>query len=163
MSESTADIIARMQARMRSRAASPATVRKLVTDTSSGRANAGVPTSGYGAANSLSSRRRGGKYPQAYRPRAEDYAGMDPVTARPAFGSVKPSGGRKIAGAATVTRRGKRVPSVPLLQARADSENEGMRQEVTRRYNLALDAGEIPAPGIGKSTPATRTVALPGI
>lgn len=162
MSEPASDIIARLQERMRPHAVAPVTVRRKDTDTAHGRAGA-VATPGYGEASTLSSRSRGGKYPNTYRPRAEDFAGELPATTRPAYGNVKPAGGRKIAGPATVKRNGRRVPGKALLQARADSENEGMRAEVTRRHNLALAAGELPAPGLIKSTPATRTVALSDI
>jgi hypothetical protein len=162
MTESTADIIARLQGRLLPRAASPVTVTRKDTDVSSGRANA-AQTPGYGAANSLSSRKRGGEYPNTYRPRAKDFAGMLPATTRPAYGGVNPAGGIRINGPATVVRKGERVPSASLIQARANGEDNGMRAEVTRRHNLALASGEMPAPGISKSTPDTRTVALPEI
>ena len=130
MSESTADVIARLQARYRPRAASPVTVRRRPSDVSTGRAN-GAQTSGYGRPNSLSSRRRGGKFPNTYRPGASDYAGMDAPTTRPAWGSVKPAGGRKI------------IDGNRALTGAA-SQDQYARDRERARYNLAVATGEMP-------------------
>lgn len=64
-----------------------------------------------------------------YRPNAAALAGRDPATSRPAYGSVKPSGGR---------RTGKSAE-----QTRADSENDARRAWVTTRENTARDAGDV--------------------
>lgn len=138
MGESTADIITRMQARY----AGTLTARRKSTDTSNGRANASQ-TSGYGEANSLSSRRRGGIYPNTYRPRAKDFAGMDAPTTRPTYGSVKPSSGipvtRPAYGSARLSRKA-------LESARATGEDGEYRAWVRERQNTARDAGETASP-----------------
>jgi len=136
MSESTADVIARMQTRYGMRAASPVTARRKASDASSGRANASNGHGHYPHANSLSSTRRGGRYPNTYRPWAKDYAGMDAPTSRPAWGSVKPVNGIRLGD------------NMTLALARAAGEDNGMRAEVARRHNLALSTGEMPKPGI---------------
>jgi hypothetical protein len=134
VSEPLADVIARMQARYRPHAASPVRATRKPTDTPP---PAGLE-SGYGAANSLSSRRRGGTYPNTYRPGAKDYAGMaevSPPTTRPAYGSVKPSGGIR------VTR------NMPLEPARATGEDNGFRMRAQVRRNTAEAAGEMYSSG----------------
>jgi hypothetical protein len=61
---------------------------------------------------------------------------MDPVTTRPAYGGVKPVNGVRITG------------EVTLDEARAIGEDNGMRAEYTRKYNLSVAAGEMPKPGL---------------
>lgn len=141
MTDTTADVIARMQTRYGMHAASPVTARRKVTDTSSGRANANQ-TSGYGAANSLSSRRRGGKYPNTYQPRAKDFAGMDAPTTRPAYGSVKPTNGIRVTPASRIHTTG----GTPLNVARAAGEDNEYRAYVAAVTNLSRDAGDTVSP-----------------
>jgi hypothetical protein len=126
VSESTADIIARLQERLRPHAVSaPVTVRRLATDS-----HAPTGADDYGTRKNTTANRRNGGRSMYYRPKAEDFAGSLPATARPAYGSVKPAGGRKIANG-------------DLEQTRADSENDAVRGWVSARQNLMRDAGDI--------------------
>jgi hypothetical protein len=121
---------------LRPHAASPVEARRKVTD-STPPANVGE---GYGKPNTLSSRRRGGRYPNTYRPRAKDFAGMGPVTTRPAYGSVKPANGERI----TRPAYGNGKPaSRDVEAARAAASDNGYRAWVSARGNLARDAGDV--------------------
>ena len=138
-------LISRMAGHYRPHAASPATVRRRPSDISAGRAN-GTQTSGYGRPNTLSGYRRGGKYPNTYRPDVHAFAGGGPATTRPAFGGdVRPAGGIRVVG------------DVSRGDAGAMAEDNAMRALVTQRQNLAIAAGEVPAPGITRARPDART------
>lgn len=132
MSELSA-LIANLQVTMRPHAASPVSARRKDTDQATGRAN-GTVTDGYGKANSLSSRDRGGTYPNTYRPTAKDFAGMTPATTRPAYGSVKPAGGIRLGDDRS------------LEAARAMGEDNGYRAWAAARTNLVRDAGDVTSP-----------------
>ena len=143
MSESTADIIARLSMRLQPHAASPVTVRRLASDSPP---PAGV-RDGYGKPNTLSSRRRGGRYPNTYRPNARDFAGsamVTPPTMRPSSdGDVKPAGGIRLGD------------DKSLEAARSLGEDNGYRAWTSARVNVARDAGDVlPA---GTSYPSGRT------
>ena len=104
---------------------------------------------GYGTRKNTNANRRNGGGGLYYKPRAADFAGDIPATMRPsAEGRVKPTTGRKISGAATVTKNGKRRPSEAILKAKADSDSEGMRTEVSAQASFARSVGELPIPGI---------------
>jgi hypothetical protein len=121
------DRIAVMETHYRPHAVSPVTARRKVTDT--------PPPAGVGnrmpnrAANTMAGRKQGARFPGTYRPRAADFAGMLPATTRPVFGSVKPSGGRRIGNSAE--------------QARADGENQARSAWVTARANLERESGDV--------------------
>lgn len=70
----------------------------------------------------------------SYRPRAADFAGRDPATSRPAFGSVKPSGGRRIGN--------------DHDQARADSENAARSAWVSARSAIERESGDVLEAGL---------------
>jgi hypothetical protein len=123
--ESTADIIARMQERLRPHAVStPATVRRLATDS-----HAPAGADDYGTRKNTMANRRNGGRSMFYRPKAEDFAGSLPATTIPASGRVKPGGGRKISNG-------------DAEQARADSADQAYRDWTMQRTNLVTDTGD---------------------
>jgi hypothetical protein len=103
----------------------PVTVRRLDTDS-----HAPAGADDYGTRKNTMANRRNGGRSMYYRPKAEDFAGALPATTRPAYGSVKPAGGRKI------------INGSDLEQTRADSENDAVRGWVSARQNLVRDAGD---------------------
>lgn len=148
MGESTADIITRLQERMRPHAVSPATVTRKPTDTAT--AMTGGPSGDRGAVldgtrpgtgrhprvNTNANKRGGGRYPGTFRVTAEYLAGS-PVqaTERATAPAVTPSHGTRVAGRTT------------LAQAEAIGTDGGYRAWVRARANLTRDTGEVPATG----------------
>jgi hypothetical protein len=142
--EPLADVIARLQERLRPHAKAPVTATRKATDTPPPN---GV-RDGYGEANTLSSRGRGGRYPNTYRPRAQDFAGMDAATTRPSYGGVKPANGIRVTSKAT-----RFVSGVTPEKAKAIGEDNGYRAWVTARTNTERDAGDV-LPASGAHYPA---------
>lgn len=137
MSESTAEIIARLQVALRPHAqASPVTARRLATDSP-------PPTGvrdGYGRRNTLSGRKQGGRYPNTYKPRAADLANNPvPATARPSAPNVTRANGIRVAGYTS------------LATARALGDDNAQRSWSSARGNLQRDAGD--PIGTGESYP----------
>ena len=113
---------------------------------------------GYGTRKNTNANRKNGGGGCYYKPRAKDFAGDLPATVRPSSeGRVKPTTGRKINGPATVTKNGKRRPSEAILKAKADSDSEGMRTEVSAQNSFARAVGELPIPGITYGRGSNRT------
>jgi hypothetical protein len=119
--------IERMAGHYRPHAASPVTARRKASDTA---APAGVSERMPNRArNTMAGRKQGARFPGTYKPRAADYAGMDAPTTRPAYGSVKPSGGRRI--------------GINAEQAHADGENASRAAWVTARANIERESGDV--------------------
>jgi hypothetical protein len=139
------DRIDALTARMRPHAASPVTATRRATDSAP---PAGV-RDGYGTPNSLSSRRRGGRYPNTYRMRAADYAGnasgmlRNPVL-RPTAPNVTRTNGLRVA-------RDRTMGGMSPATAKAMGEDNGRRMWSSARGNLQRDAGD--AIGTGESYP----------
>lgn len=145
MSESTADIIARLSMRLQPHAASPVTASRKDTDTPP---PAGV-REGYGTRRSTMANRRNGGASVYYRPRAADYAGRLPATTVPSAPSVKPaSNGTRVA-------RDRIAAGMPLDDARVTGTDNGYRQWCAARANLQRDAGD--DIGTGESYPREIT------
>jgi hypothetical protein len=119
-------LAARLQGHYRPHAASPVTARRKSTDTPAPNGLA----EGYGKPGTLSSRRRGGRYPNTFKPGAAYYAGNAvPATARATAPAVKPSGGRKL------------IDGNRALTG-ATSQDQFARDRERARYNLAIATGE---------------------
>jgi hypothetical protein len=150
--EPIADILARLQESMRPHAANPVTARRKVTDTPPPNDLA----AGYGTRkNTMANVKNGGHGVERDKRLGKLAYDAVPVTARPDFdASVHPSGNRRIAGPATVTRVNadtgqiERVASAALESARASGAHEGMRMQLRAQQNLAIAAGEMPGRGI---------------
>ena len=139
MSELQARIDA-LAERMRPHAASPVAVTRLATDSP---APAGV-RDGYGRPNSLSGRKRGGRYPNTFRRNAAYYAGnasgmlRNPVL-RPTAPNVTRANGIRVAG------------DVSARTAKAMGDDNARRAWSSARGNLQRDAGD--RIGTGESYP----------
>ena len=127
MSEPLADVIARLQERMRPHAVSPITAARKPTDSSP----PGGVRDGYGTRKNTNANRRNGGGSCYYRPRAADYAGSLPATTRPSAPNVTCVNGIKVAG------------MVNVQDARVIGEDNGYRQWSAARGNLARDAGDV--------------------
>lgn len=145
MGESTADIIARLDALLRT---GSAPTRKRSTDSPAPVANAdkggalaGTRLGGDGKArkrNTNANRRNGGGSVY-YRPDAAYFAGNPVIaTERVTAPSVTPAGGTRVAGGVTVE------------DARATGEGNGYRTWVAARENLARDTGDVLPAGINR-------------
>lgn len=151
MGETTADILARMHKRYPGTvtfAASPVTARRKRGDSpapatgDSGSALQGTREA-YGSHPMQRIKRPGTGGPARFRPNAKFFAGALPATTVPNAPRMTPVSGRRIDGPATVMRKGRRVPSDALLQARANSADAGVRAWVAARTNTERDAGDV--------------------
>jgi hypothetical protein len=149
MSEPLAEVIARLQERMRPHAVSPVTATRKATDTTV--AMTGGPSGDRGSVldgtrlgtgrrprvNTNANRRNGGRYGGTFRPNAAHFAGNPvPAMARTTAPAVTPSHGIRVAGTRV-------APGVTLAEAEAAGTDGGYRGWASARQNLARDAGDV--------------------